>query len=62
MSILPNLLQTRDELTSFQQAGGMESVIECLKSKAMEVRLAAASSICLLTENKMTARILYDTG
>lgn len=62
LSALPRLLRSGDEMVSFQGAGGMEKLIESLKSSSSVVRRAATNSICLLAENEIGARMLYDAG
>ncbi|VDK36604.1 unnamed protein product [Taenia asiatica] len=60
--ILPPLLSSDDGIASFQQAGGIEKLVELLKSAHLEVRRDATATVGLLAHDKVAAGILYEAG
>ncbi|KAL5968246.1 Armadillo repeat-containing protein 3 [Taenia solium] len=62
LSILPPLLSSDDGIASFQQAGGVEKLVELLKSAHLEVRKDATATVSLLAHDKVAAGILYEAG
>ncbi|KAL5109714.1 Armadillo repeat-containing protein 3 [Taenia crassiceps] len=62
LSLLPSLLSSDCGIASFQQAGGIEKLVKCLKSPQFEVRRAATATVGLLAHDKVAAEILYEAG